>query len=156
MERYGEKEEQGSVTSVAVFGPAQLCGFTAEFLCLGRPRNRSSTPSLPLSSHLPRLPPVISPPLRSATPPTFSFPLSPSPLSTLPSFPSLSILSLNLLFLSPSMIPNILLSPHQYNVLFGSAFLLYTASKVTLSSGRCVCMCSLVTIFIGVHMQRCM
>lgn len=104
---------------------------------------RSLPPSLPPSLPLP----LISPPSfacchlsspRSWRPPTFS----PSPLSTLlhcPPVHTLSFLLLNLSFLSTLLIPNILLSCHQCNVPFRSAFLLYTASKVTLSRGRCVC-----------------
>lgn len=56
-----------------------------------------------------------------------------------PPFPPLPILSLNLSLLSPLLIPNTLLSSHQCNVLVCSAFPLYTAPKVTLARGRCVC-----------------
>lgn len=142
-EREGRKELRAQCLSVAVFGPAQLCGFTAAFHCLGRPRNRSSTPCLPPS--LP--PPLVSPPSsaschlsspRSWRPPPTPLP----PLSTLspllssrthPVFPLLE----PLLPVTPPDPDHPLLSSHQCNVLFCSAFLPYTASKVTLSRGRC-------------------
>lgn len=68
--------------------------------------------------------------------------LFPSPLSTLPYFPPMPILHL-LLLLSPLLTLDFLFSGSRHIVM--SVFFLYTASKVTLSRSRCMCLCSHVT-----------
>ena len=128
-----ERERGGRAQCRSVLGPAQLCGFTAAFHCLGRPRNRSSLP--------PSLPSLISPPRFASC--HLSSPLLLSSLHLLSFFPvhSSLVFLLKPSSLSPFPIPYIHPSSHWCNVLFRSAFLPYKASKVTLSRGVCVLHC---------------
>lgn len=94
-------------------------------ISLAWPSQKQILHSLPLSSHLPPLPPVISPPLAPVIPP-------PAPLTAHPFFPPVPILSfLSFNFSSadphpPLLILNVLFFSLQCNILSCFAFLLYT------------------------------
>lgn len=110
----GEREENGTEC------PQYLCSDRLSYVAsLQNPRNRSSTPSLThLTSFLWILSSLL--PFRSCRP-SYCVSLLFLPLSTLLSFSALAVHSFNHYFLSTLLIPNILLSSPQDNVLCCSA-----------------------------------
>lgn len=127
--RYGnrKKEREGTKSSVFLCSCIQSSMAPLQhFTGLAVPETDPPLPpSLRLSSHLPPLPPVISPPLAPVIPP-------PAPLTAHPFFPPVPILSfLSFNFSSadphpPLLILNVLFFSLQCNILSCFAFLLYT------------------------------